>query len=112
MVDFLGTAAWRTDLLFTLENGVGILPERTLTDRDIPGQIADMDDQVQGAVKNVISLTRQSPLRFGFNLWLWKRAMRTRQARAEVLPMLGATFNPSSQNIKERRKLLRYMLAL
>ena len=28
MVDFLGSAAWRTDLIYTLDNGIGTLPER------------------------------------------------------------------------------------
>lgn len=112
MVDFLGTAAWRTNLLFMLENGVGMLPERMLSDGDLWGHILDMDDQVRSNIRNIIGLTHQSRLRFGFNLWLWKRAMRTRQARDEVLPMLDATFNPSPQNIHQRRKLLRYMLGL
>jgi hypothetical protein len=72
--------------------------------QDIPGQIADMDERVNINVRSIIGLTRQS--------WLWKRAMRTRQARDEVLPMLDATFNPSPQNVAERRKLLRYIMAL
>jgi hypothetical protein len=112
MVDFLGSAAWRTDLPFMLDNGVGMLPERLIRDEDRPGHIGDMNSQINVNVRSIISLTRQSRLRFQFNLWLWKRAMRTRQARDEVLPMLDATFNPSPQNIDERRKLLRYMLAL
>jgi Leg1 len=112
MVDFLGSAAWRTDLIYMLENGIGTLPERVITAQDVPGAIPDMDKLVNNNVRNIIGLTRQSKLRFDFNLYLWKRAMRSRQARDEVLPMLDATFNPSPQNAKERRKLLRYMLAL
>jgi hypothetical protein len=111
MVDFLGSAAWRTDLIYMLENGIGTLPMRQITDTDVPGKIADMDQRVNNNVRNIIGLTRQSKRRFDFNLYLWKRAMRTRQARDEVLPMLDATFNPSPQNVKERRRLLRYMLA-
>jgi hypothetical protein len=112
MVDFLGTAAWRTDLIYMLENGIGTLPERALTAQDIPGKVTDMDERVNNNLVNIIGLTRQSKLKFAFNLYLWKRAMRSRQARDEVLPMLDATFNPSPKNVKERRKLLRYMLAL
>jgi hypothetical protein len=89
---------------------VGTLPGRIITEQDVPGQIADMDELVNGNVRNIIGLTRQSKLKFDFNLWLWKRAMRSRQARDEVLPMLDATFNPSPKNVNERRKLLRYML--
>jgi hypothetical protein len=112
MVDFLGAAAWRTDLIYMLENGIGVLPERVMNDEDVAGSIRDMDERVNNNLKNVIGLTRQSQLRFNFNLYLWKRAMRSRQARDEVLPMLDATFNPSPKNVKERRRLLRYMLAL
>ena len=70
-----------------------------------------MDERVNSNLKSIIGLTRHSQFRFNLNLWLWKRAMRSRQARDEVLPMLDATFNPSPQNVKERRRLLRYMLA-
>ncbi|HVU10985.1 MAG TPA: Leg1-related protein [Phototrophicaceae bacterium] len=112
MVDFLGSAAWRTDLIYMLENGVGTLPERMLTASDVPGAIADMDSRVNNNIRNIIGLTKQSKLRFDINLYLWKRAMRTRQARDEVLPMLDASFNPSPENVNERRKLLRYMIAL
>ncbi len=50
-------------------------------------------------------------MRFDFNLWLWKRAMRTRRARREAPAMLDATFNPSPKNVEEQRRLTRYMLA-
>lgn len=112
MVDFLGVAAWRTDLIYMLDNGLGWLPERVLTDDDVPGQSPDMHPKVNGNVKNVVGLTRQSKWRFAFNLWLWKRAMRTKAARAEVLPMLDATFNPSPENVEARRRLFRYVIAL
>jgi hypothetical protein len=110
MVDFLGSAAWRTDLDYMLRNGMGVLPNRLLKAEDIPGRIADMDAAVNGNLRNIIGLTRQSQWRFDLNLWMWKRAMRTRQARDEVLPMLDATYNPSPKNASERRKLLRYIL--
>jgi hypothetical protein len=111
MVDFLAAAAWRTDLIYMLENGVGVLPRRVLTEQDLLGNVVDMDERVNNNIKSIIGLTRQSKLRYAFNLYLWKRAMRSRQARDEVLPMLDATFNPSPKNVNERRKLLRYMLA-
>ncbi len=111
MVDFLGTAAWRTDLEFMLENGTGILPHRLLRDDDNPGKITDMDVKVNANLINIIGLAHQTKHRFGFNLWLWKRAMRSRAARDEVVKMLDATFNPSPRNAAERRKLLHYLLA-
>ncbi len=110
MVDYLGLAAWPTDLPFMLENGTGVLPERLITDEDVAGQIPDMPTRANNNVRNILNLANLSDLRFSFNLWLWKRAMRTRQARDEVVAMLDAVFNPSPQNVQERRKLLRYTL--
>jgi hypothetical protein len=71
-----------------------------------------MDATVNGNLRNIVGLTRQPQWRFDINLWMWKRAMRTRQARDEVLPMLDATFNPSPKNVRERRKLLRYIMKI
>jgi hypothetical protein len=110
MVDFLATAAWRTDIDFMLKNGLDVLPERMLTDDDIPGKVADMDEEVNANLKSMFELIRQPQWRFNINLWFWKRAMRTRMARDEVLDMLGATFRPTPENAKERRKLLMYTL--
>jgi hypothetical protein len=110
MVDFLGAAAWRTDLAFMQMNGLDVLPERTLTDADVPGRIPDMSAEVNANLRSIFDLVRLPGWRFGFNLWLWKRAMRTRQARDEVLPMLSAQFAPTAENAADRRRLVRYML--
>lgn len=112
MVDFLGAAAWRTDLDFMLRNGLDVLPERSLTDDDLPGQIPDMDAQVNANLRSIFGLVRQSNRRFAFNLWLWRRAMRTRSARDDVLDMLAAQFQPTPENAPARRRLMRYTLAL
>ena len=53
MVDFLATAAWRTDIEFMLKNGLDVLPERMLTDDDIPGQVPDMDAEVNANLKSM-----------------------------------------------------------
>src|SRR5262249_55489837 len=112
MVDYLWLAAWPTDLKFMLENGSDVLPERMLKQEDIPGHIPDMDEKVNSNVKNVLNLTTLSDFRFNFNLWLWRRAMRTRPARDDVVAMLDAVFNPSPKNVAERRKLLRYTIGI
>ncbi|MCC7452447.1 MAG: hypothetical protein IT324_33915, partial [Anaerolineae bacterium] len=110
MVDFLTVAAWPTDLPFMLEFGNGVLPERVLTDTDVPGRVSDMNAGTNSNLKSIFGLVRQPQWRFDFNLYLWKRAMRTRQARAEAPAMLDATFNPSPKNVAERRRLMRYMI--
>lgn len=112
MVDYLWLAAWPTDLPFMLENGSGVLPERMIKDDDTPGQIPDFPPRANSNVRSILNLANLSDLRFNFNLWLWKRAMRTRQARNEVVTMLDAVFNPSPENATERRRLFRYTLGL
>jgi hypothetical protein len=111
MVDFLGAAAWRTDLEYMLKNGTDVLPARILIDQDVLGHIPDMSAEVNANINSVISLTRQSDWLFRFSLWVWKRAMRTRQARGEVLQMLDAVFSSTPQNANSRSKLLWYILA-
>jgi hypothetical protein len=88
-----------------------VLPERILTDDDVPGSVQDMSRQVNSNLKSILGLVGLPAWRFNLNRFLWRRAMRTRAARDEVLPMLDATFNPSPRNVKERRRLLRSMLA-
>ncbi len=69
-----------------------------------------MNAATNSNLKNIFGLVRQPQWRFDVNLWFWKRAMRTRQARAEAPKMLDATFNPSPKNVAERRRLLRYTI--
>jgi hypothetical protein len=58
----------------------------------------------------VLRLASTPAWRYRLNLILWKRVMRTREARDHVLPLLDAVFNPRPDNATERRKLLRYLL--
>lgn len=110
MVDFLGAAAWRTDLDFMRHNGVDVLPERLLRDDDVPGRSPDLPGPVNANLASMFSLTGQSERRFALSLWLWRRAMRTRAARDEVVKMLAAQFAPTPENVAARRRLLRYTI--
>lgn len=110
MVDFLASAAWRTDLEYMTTNGLNVLPERLLKDSDIPGQVPDMNAEVNSNLKSMFALVRLPEWRFNINLLMWKRAMRTRSARDNVLDMLAATFHPTQENRKERMQLLGYVL--
>ncbi|MDQ4142665.1 MAG: hypothetical protein M3198_02810, partial [Actinomycetota bacterium] len=58
----------------------------------------------------IVKLARTPDLRHNFNLWLWKRVMRSRAARDDVVAMLDAVFNPNPGNIAERKKMLRFLL--
>jgi hypothetical protein len=107
MVDYLGAAAWRTDFDFMTEHGLDVLPERLLE------RHADLDalpDRVRRNVVNVVRLADASPRRHALNLWLWRRVMRTRAARDDVLALLDAVFDPRPDNRTARRRTLGYLL--
>jgi hypothetical protein len=107
MVDYLWAAAWRTDFDFTVTHGLGLLPDRLLEDgparAELPGRVARN-------VRTVTALDRTPAWRHRFNLTLWRRAMRTRRARDDVLVMLDAVFNPNPGNAAARRRLFAYVL--
>jgi hypothetical protein len=106
MVDFLGASAWKTDLVFLVEQGQGNLPPRILQDSDIPGRIADLDAATNHSLVSIFKLGKMNRWRFRFNRWLWKRAMRTRDARDIAPRLLRASLDPAPE-YNEDRKLLR-----
>ena len=59
---------------------------------------------------NVIRLAQTPTWRYNLNLRLWKRIMRTRAARDDVLALLDAVFNPRKDNAAQRRRMLGYLL--
>jgi hypothetical protein len=108
MVDYLWAAAWRTDFDFTVTHGLGVLPGRLLDDQ--PEGRADLPSRVARNVKTVTRLAGTPTWRHRVNLTLWRRAMRSRQARDDVLVMLDAVFNPNPSNTAARRRLFGYLL--
>ena len=112
MVDYLWAAAWLTDFQFMVGHGLDVLPERMLTDADANLALSDLPKKVRKNVRNVVGLSQTSPLRHRLNLWLWRRAMRTRAARNEVGDMLDALFNHNPGNIAARRRMLRYLVGI
>jgi hypothetical protein len=111
MVDFLGSAAWRTDLTYLSEVGRGNLPNRMLTKDDRFGAMMDMDAPTNMTILNVTNLGEQSKLRFRISRYLWARAMRTRAARDESGKLLAASFDSSAEAADDRKKLQQYMFA-
>lgn len=107
MVDYLGAAAWRTDFDFTTRYGLDVLPERLL---ERHADLRTLPDKVRRNVVDVVRLAGASPRRHAVNLWLWRRIMRTRPARDDVLALLDAMFAPTPANAATRRRLLRYLL--
>jgi Leg1 len=108
MVDYLWAAAWRTDFDFTVRHGLAVLPDRLLADH--PAGQVDLPARVARNVATVTRLAQTPGWRHRLNLTLWQRAMRTRQARDDVLAMLDAVFNPNPANGAARRRLVAHLL--
>jgi len=107
MVDYLWVAAWPTDFDFMTAHGLEVLPERLLRAGD---DLRDLPPRVRHNVRNILELDRAPSWRYHLNLTLWKRVMRTRPARDDVVSMLDALFNPNPGNRTERRRMLGYLL--
>ncbi|MFT5690960.1 MAG: hypothetical protein ACI92E_000284 [Oceanicoccus sp.] len=110
MVDYLWAAAWPTDFHFMVERGSDALPGKMLERADLSDISTALPASVQKTVAGIIALESTSKIRHRFNLWLWRRIMRNRNARADVVVLLDAVFNPSKGNLKERKQLFRYLL--
>jgi uncharacterized protein DUF781 len=108
MVDYLWVAAWPTDFDFMTTHGMDVLPERLLTGDDLRAG-GDLPDRVMGNLRAVLGLARMPEWRYRVNLAAWKRVMRTRPARDEVVPLLDAVFSPNPDPAA-RRRMLRYLL--
>ncbi len=108
MVDYLWVAAWPTDFDFMTTHGMDVLPERLLTGDDLRAG-GDLPDKVMGNLRAVLGLARMPAWRYRVNLAAWKRVMRTRAARDEVVPMLDAVFSPTPDKAA-RRRMLGYLL--
>ncbi len=107
MVDYLAAAAWPTDFDATTGHGLDVLPERLL---ERHADLRTLPRRVRRNVANVVRLAGTSPRRYALNLWLWRRIMRTRPARDDVLALLGALFDPRPENAAARRRMLGYLL--
>jgi hypothetical protein len=108
MVDFLWAAAFPTHFDFTVAHGLDLLPERMLTHPEVVEQLPERE---AGTTANVLGLARASPARARVSLWLWRRAMRTAPARADVLPLLDAAFHRRRDNATTRARLLWLIVA-
>ncbi|RKT54620.1 Leg1-related protein [Saccharothrix australiensis] len=107
MVDYLWAAAWPTDFGFMTAHGLDVLPESLLT---TPEDVRALPAKARGNVVNVLRLASTPKWRYDLNLALWRRIMRTSEARDQVLPLLDAVFNRRPDNAAARRRLLGYLL--
>lgn len=90
MVDFLWAAAWVTDFTSTTENGLDVLPHRPLEQQDLSTGFADFSEEAARNTQSVLKLQAMSDTKFDLNLGMWRRAMRTSRARANVNELLSS----------------------
>jgi hypothetical protein len=104
MVDLFGAAALRTDLAYLAPLPPPSLPSRVLRDRD---DFADLSRHERSTVRRTIALGARPGWRWPIELAVWRRMMRTREARAQSAGVLGGLFGPSW---KRRVRALAYAL--
>ncbi len=86
MVDLFAAAAVRTDLDKLIETGGGALPPRMLTDGD---SRADFHRYEASTVRRVGELSDRPSWRWGMEVRVWRRIMRTSVARADAEQLLA-----------------------
>lgn len=104
MVDLFAAAALRTDLDKLVEAGDGALPSRVLHD----DAIADLPRRERSMVRRVGVLADRPPWRWGIDLAVWRRIMRTRSARAEVDRLLAGMLGSGDEVWATRVRALAY----
>ena len=112
MVDFLGASAWRTDLVFLREQGVGNLPPRPLRDDDEPGRIESFSREVNRTTRSVVRLGRRSALAHAWGSFVWARAMRDPELRRDAPAVVDATFGSRGPDPELRQRFRRALLKL
>lgn len=110
MVDFLGASAWRTDLVFLREQGVGNLPPRILRDDDEPGRIEEFSRAVNRSTRSIVRLGQRPVLAHAWARFLWARAMRDAELRRDAPTVVDATFGGRGRDPELRRRFRRALL--
>ncbi len=110
MVDYLWVAAWPTDFDFMCEQGLDVLPERLLVGPADFTTGSDLPPEMRRTLRGIIELGESPSWRYQLNLTLWKRVMRTRAAREDVVNLLAAVFDPQRTSRLKVVELLVHLL--
>jgi hypothetical protein len=105
MVDMFAAAAVRTDLDKLVETGGGALPPRMLRENDA---LAGWHRHEVSTVKRVGMLADRPRWRWSLEMRVWRRIMRTPQARADAENILAGMFGKGSQVWPVRARTLAY----
>ncbi len=107
MVELFGCAGWRTDLEKLGEHGGGDLPPRILGDDD---PLSDFTRHERSTVRRVIALAERPGWRWQLETAVWRRIMRTRDARADAEAILAGLFGSGRAAWPVRARALRLAL--
>jgi hypothetical protein len=104
MVDLFAAAALRTDLDKLVESGGGALPSRVLRD----DAIDDLPRHERSTVRRVGALADRSRRRWAIDIAVWRRIMRTRNARLDAERLLAAMLGSGEHVWRGRARALAY----
>lgn len=102
MVDLFAAAGLRTDLETLVASGGGALPSRVLHGEDI----ADLPRHERSTVRRVGALADRPVWRWRVELAVWRRVMRTREAREDVDRLLAGLLGVGPEVWSARRRAL------
>ncbi|HEY5922092.1 MAG TPA: Leg1-related protein [Kofleriaceae bacterium] len=104
MVDLFAAAGLRTDLDKLVETGGGALPSRVLDH----GPLDDLPRHERSTVRRVGALADRSPRRWAVDIAVWRRIMRTRNARLDAERLLAGMLGTGSEVWPARLRALAY----
>lgn len=105
MVDLFAAAAVRTDLDKLVETGGGALPTRVLREQDA---LDGLHRHEVSTIKRVGMLADRPRWRWGLEMVVWRRIMRTSRARAEAEEILVGVFGKGNQVWPLRARAIAY----
>jgi hypothetical protein len=107
-VELFGAAALRTDLERIAEHGGGALPPRMLRDEETRDPFPDMSRAERRTVRIVFALADRPAWRWAVEIRVWRRMMRSREARDESEVILAGMFGRGRQLWPVRMRALGY----
>lgn len=105
MVDLFAAAAVRTDLDKLVETGGGALPPRVLREQDA---LEGLHRHELSTIKRVGMLADRPRWRWGLEMAVWRRIMRTGRAREEAEQILVGVFGKGTQVWPLRARAIAY----
>jgi hypothetical protein len=107
-VELFGAAALRTDLEKIAEHAGGALPPRLLCDEDARDPFPDMSRGERRTVRIAFNLADRPAWRWAMEIRVWRRMMRTREARDQAEAILAGMLGRGREVWPVRVRALAY----